>query len=109
MLKRSYRLKTTALENPKTVTGAYFNFKYQKNKVGENRFAFVVSKKIDKRAVVRNFLKRKVRICVEEIFDKIDKGWDFVFYPKTGAIDADKKQVLGDLKKNLKKQGLIKE
>jgi len=109
MLKKPFRLKSPKLENPRTVPGVYFNFKYQKNKVGQNRFAFVVSKKIDKRAVVRNSLKRKVRASVEEIFDKIETGWDFVFYPKTKTIGAEKKHVLEELEKTFLKQGLIKE
>lgn len=73
-----------------------------------NRFAFVVSKKVDSRATVRNELKRKVRSAVEEIFDSISLGNDFIVYPKLNAKQAPREQVLEEIKKFFEKEGLLK-
>lgn len=108
MLKKIYRLSGTYLKNPKNIKTSYFNIKTVKNDLNINRFAFIVSKKIDKRAVVRNRIKRKVRAGIEELFSSIEKGNDFVFYPKKKAIDINQSQLLNELKNTFLKQGLIK-
>lgn len=43
------------------------------------RFAFVVSKNVDKRAVIRNRIRRVVREAVRLALPKITPGWDGVF------------------------------
>ena len=108
MLKKENRLKTVLLRNPNTLTSSLFTVKVMANHEGKNRFAFVVSKRLDKRAVVRNSLKKKFRGAIEQIFDNIEKSFDFVFYPKQTAIKADKGQVLDELKKSFSKNNLIK-
>ena len=46
---------------------------------GPSRFGFVISKKIDKRAVVRNRIKRLLREAVRNKLEKIPGGFDIVF------------------------------
>jgi ribonuclease P protein component len=89
MLKKVYRLTALSLKNPKTLQSDSFVLKTSPNDLSLSRFAFVVSKKVDKRAVARNSLKRKLRGCIEEIFDKIRTGQDFVFYLKQSGADRD--------------------
>ncbi|MEK9207134.1 MAG: ribonuclease P protein component, partial [Patescibacteria group bacterium] len=71
-------------------------------------FAFVVSKKTDARATHRNSLKRKVRSCIEEIFDNIKTGNDFIFYPKKQTEEADRDLVFQEINKFFKKANLLK-
>lgn len=108
MLKRENRLRTLRLNSPKTFSTPIFNLKIGKNSQEAKRFAFVVSKKIDKRAVVRNSLKRKFRSCIEEIFDNIGNGWDFIFYPKQAGIKSTREQILEEIKTIFLKSNLLK-
>ena len=108
MLKKQYRLDSFFLKNSKQFSGALFNFKVSENGLGINRFAFVVSKKVDQRAVARNRLKRVLRSCIEEIFDNIKMGKDFIFYPKKEILTVTRDQVLKEVKNTLEKEKFIK-
>lgn len=101
MLKKINRLPLPKLNNSKNYSTSLFNLKIASNNLGTKRFAFVVSKKVDKRAVVRNSLKRKFSSCVEEIFDRIENGFDVVFYPSSGSVNAPREKILDEIKKIL--------
>lgn len=107
MLKKENRLISVRLSSSKNISTPQFILKIAKNDQNLNRFAFIVSKKIDKRAVVRNSLKRKLRSCIEEVFDNIQKGYDFVFYPKQSAIKAERSEILKEITGVLAKGKLI--
>lgn len=107
MLKKENRLTAVRLSNPKNISTPQFSLKIAKNNQDLNRFALIVSKKLDKRAVVRNSLKRKLRSCIEEIFDNIKKGYDFVFYPKQSAIKVERSEILKEITSALAKEKLI--
>jgi len=49
-----------------------------------NRFAFVVSQKVSKKAVVRNQIRRRLGELIRAKTDKIKKGRDFVFIALPG-------------------------
>ena len=108
MLKKEYRLTSGSLSNPKNFKSPFFNLKIGKNSLEVNRFAFIISKKIDPRATQRNELRRKVRSCIEEIFDSIGKGYDFIFYPSAIAKKANREEILGEINKLFKENNLIK-
>ena len=107
MLKKINRLGPVSLKNPRRISVYYFSLSSARNNLDTSRFAFIVSKKLDNRAVVRNSVKRKVRSCIEEIFDKIETGWDFVIHPKSKAIEADRASILKEIKSVFQKQGFI--
>lgn len=108
MLKRENRLSAVLLKNPRIFSDSLFTLKVSGNNKEVSRFAFVVSKKLDKRATVRNSLKRKIRSCIEQIFDNIETGQDFVFYPKQKAVEANREQILGEINKIFSKNGILK-
>ncbi len=70
----------------------------QENNLPNSRFGFIVSKKIDKRAVVRNHLKRKVRSCVESQFLLGNKNKDVLFVIKQGTKDATRDMLCEEMK-----------
>lgn len=107
MLKKIYRLSSLNLRSPKNISGELFNLKIGKNNLQVSRFGFVISKKIDKRASVRNALKRKLSRSIEEIFDKIETGYDIVFYPKNLALGATGEIISLEINKIFSKEGLI--
>ena len=107
MLKKIYRLSNPRLSNPKTISSSFFTLKTAKNNLKFNRFAFIVTKKMDKRATIRNLTRRKLRSSIEEIFDRIELGNDFVFYPKSKIIQTDREGVLREVKKVFSNQKLL--
>ena len=65
MLKKKYRLlKETKFNKGDLYTSPFFVLRLAKNEKSFNRFGFVVSKKIDKRATARNRIKRQIRVCI---------------------------------------------
>ena len=108
MLKKDYRLSSLPRGGAKSFSCSYFSVKVAKNNLDISRFAFVVSKKIDKRATSRNYVKIKIRSIIEEVFDKIKGGFDFVFYPKQTAIKATREQVQEELEDLFEKNQLLK-
>ncbi len=58
------------------------------NGTNENRFGFVVGKKVGK-AVERNRAKRLLREAVRRRVDRIVKGWDIILIARGGAANAE--------------------
>lgn len=102
MLKKIFRLPKTKLNKAQTFTLQNVVLKVSENGIGAKRFGFVVSKKIDKRAVVRNKTKRILRTFVQERLDKIKSGYDFLFIAKSSVENNSKLEEL------LKKEGYLK-
>src|SRR3990167_10762135 len=75
-----------------------FNLRYEKNE-GVLKVAVVVSKKVDKRATVRNKIKRQI---LENVRHKInqDVPFNLVFYAKTASADNLEKEI-DEAKNNL--------
>jgi ribonuclease P protein component len=104
MLKKKYRLlKETKFAKKDLYTSPFFVLKVAKNEKSFSRFGFIVSKKIDKRATVRNGVKRKIRVCIETNFDKIKPGYDMLFILKKQLLSKTTKDIgqltLGELEK----------
>lgn len=92
MLKKHSRLKNTLL-NSSFFSTPYFNLKFQINRGNVSRFGFIVSKRIDKRAVVRNRIKRVLRSCIERNTGSIKKGYDFSFIIKNEAVGMNREEL----------------
>lgn len=61
----------------------FFGLKIKKNQLHLNRFGFIVSIKVSKKAVLRNRLKRQVRSVIREENKTLKQGFDcvFIFFP----------------------------
>ncbi len=88
MFARKYRLPAKIrLDNSKNVHSPFFIVKISKNTLVHNRYGFIISKKIDKRATVRNRVKRRIRACIEELHPKMVTGYDLLFIIKKEAVE----------------------
>ena len=67
----------------------HFTLLYRKNGLEENRYAFVVSKKVSKKAVVRNKIRRRLKNYMILQKDLINPGYDMVFLTKPGISEVD--------------------
>lgn len=74
-----------------------FVLKKIENKLNCNRFGFIISKKIAKKAVIRNKLKRRLREILRKEINQLKTGYDLVIIPKKGKeIEKIKYQQLKD-------------
>ncbi len=109
MLKKQNRLaRIVRTKKDKLFTSPFFNLRVLDNQENRVRFAFIVSKKIDKRAVVRNKTKRILRSLVEEIIASIKEGKDFVLVAKKRLEPEQKTVVFNSLQELFKKADVLK-
>lgn len=93
MIPRLNRLPSARLTSSQAVGTPLFTLRFVKNNLSHPRFAFVVSKRIDKRAVIRNRLKRVLReIAYEELLGK-EQGVDILFIVKKNFTDVPRSEL----------------
>jgi ribonuclease P protein component len=99
---RRVRNKGTRVNTP------LFGLSYlRKRTPSASRFGFVVSTKIDKRAVKRNRVKRLFREGVRSVMDEVKDGYDVVFWVRRTALEADTKELWSTIRDALKRGGMI--
>lgn len=84
-----------------------FILKVKKNGLTVNRFGIVVSKKIDKRAVERNKIKRMFRKTLMDLNKEMASGHDILFIVGPGIINKTAEQVSFAIKEVLEKKAFI--
>lgn len=98
--------------NPKQIPNS--NIKNSKNLQPTNynlitRFGFVISNKIDKRAIRRNALKRRIRAVIEEKLTQISDGLDVVIQVKKPFdYPYDYKIIKDEVLSGLMRLGIVK-
>lgn len=70
---------------------------------GPSRFGFVISTKIDKRATVRNRIKRLLREAVRKQLEKTPNGFDLVFVVRPRIVGKSYEEVGAEVDKVLSK------
>lgn len=107
MLKRENRLsKITRRVGENKYFSPFFQVRISENKESKARFGFIVSKKIDKRAVVRNQTKRVLRSAAEAFINHLG-GKDIIVTAKKPLTFKEKGEVereLGNILNKWKKQ-----
>ena len=99
MLSREYRLPATIkLTRAHFAKTEVFSVKYAQNGLAVSRFAFVVRKSVDKRAVARNRIKRVFRSCIEEQRAQIVPGYDMLFFLEKGIMDKQQADLCQELR-----------
>lgn len=103
MLPSQKRLPAAEFKNrfQKSVASPYFLFRCKPNNAGCNRLGVIISTKVDKRAVRRNYLKRRFRAYFGLLSNK---NTDFlvIVSPKAGGntdFQEIKKELDGLIKK----------
>lgn len=80
MLPKSYRLPhSIRLVRSKTFNHPLFLLKYTTSTNETPRFGVVISKKIDKRAVKRNRMRRLLHTFIQDNLSLFPPGYDYLF------------------------------
>lgn len=109
MFKRENRLVGgVRFNNSYSFSVPQFVLKERKNGLLLNRFGIVVSKKIDKRAVVRNKIKRIFRNVLVDLNNNMVPGHDMLFIAKIGILSKTKEENYSIIKNAIEKAGIIK-
>lgn len=109
MLKRENRLvKGRKLQKTETLNTPFAIIKISNGTEKNSKFGFIVSKKVDARAVVRNKTKRKIRTAVEELLLEIKPEKEFLFILKRGAVGIKVDEFYKTLKSLFSKENLLK-
>lgn len=107
MLKRKYRLGEIDLKKAQKLNFPSLTLYVLRNDLVYNRYGFTVSKKVDKRATVRNKIKRRLRFCVEQMLGDIKGGYDMLFLVRSPLILL-QTTICEQLKETLKKKGFLR-
>lgn len=71
------------------------------------RFGFVASSKLDKRSSVRNRLKRVLREIIRRKLPRFKKGFDAVFYLRSGMFKKSHEELTVEVDRLLSKTPLV--
>jgi len=85
----------------------FFNARIKQNGLLHNRYAILVSKKIDKRATVRNRIRRLIYAVLFEFLGKTKQGFDFLFSANKEAVGKTKKDFYLAIESMLEKEDLL--
>lgn len=85
-----------------------FVLKEKKNGLLLNRFGIVVSKKVDKRATVRNKIKRIFRQALINLDKNMEAGHDILIIVRSAVLSKTKDEISLLVKKAFEKTGLAK-
>lgn len=109
MLKKENRLARVEKKvGSSFFSSPFFNIRVSKNNEGKVRFGIVVSKKVSKKAVLRNKTKRAVRDIVSQNLDKLSNNKDIIIVSKTILNKQLKKEAEQELKELFLKAKIIK-
>jgi len=111
MLPRINRIKNkkdfeAIFKNSKSFKNSFFIFKIAKSNLGFNRFGFVVSQKVSKKAVVRNKVRRRLVEAVKSESKDANGGKDVVIIALPRIAEADFWEIKEAVKSMLTKTGL---
>jgi len=93
-LNRALRLRKSSefqrvRQQGRSITSRLLILAWASNDVAQLRIGFVVSKRISKRAVDRNYLKRLLGEAVRPLLPELTPGWDIVISARQGTLTAD--------------------
>ncbi len=90
-------------KSSKSVSVSFLSARFLANESPNSRIAFVVSKKISKKAVIRNKIKRHLREISRDIIKGFQKGFDIIIFTKPEIAKSGFGQIKNVLETLLKK------
>lgn len=84
-----------------------FILRYKKKDLQDSKYGVVVSKKVDKRAVVRNSIKRRFLNVLKDVFLEKESLYDLVFFLKKVSLSKNKEDLDQEIKTALSKLKIL--
>ncbi len=81
------------LKEGKSLHSEIFTVKFLENNLNQSRFGFIVSKKISKKAVTRNTVKRRLREQIRLRLLKFEKGLDVIIIAKKDIVKKKSEEI----------------
>ncbi len=81
------------LKEGKLLHSEILTVKFLENNLNRTRFGFIVSKKVSKKAVARNTVKRRLREQIRLKLTKFKKGFDIVIIAKKNIVRKESKDI----------------
>jgi ribonuclease P protein component len=72
-----------------------------------SRIGISISKKVSKKAVVRNRIKRQIRAILRQLLPRLKSGWNIVISVRSQAVECDYQQFLQELEQLLAKAEVL--
>jgi ribonuclease P protein component len=91
----------------KSLKNSFLIFKITKNNLGLNRFGFVVSSKVSKKATTRNKIKRRLAELMAAELKSIKIGTDMVLIALPGIEKKEFSEIKENINNTLVKLGLL--
>lgn len=112
MLPKENRLKKKKdferlFKKGKSFREDFLVLRVNRNNLNKNRFGFIVSKKISKKAVVRNKIKRQLREIVRKEINNYQKGFDVAVITLPGIELKNFKEINQVLENILKRTKIL--
>jgi ribonuclease P protein component len=111
-LKRALRLRKSkdfqrVRQQGRSMVSRLLILTFAKNELAMLRIGFVVSKRVSKQAVKRNYVKRLLSEAIRPVLIGMPTGWDIVISAKTSVIDAKLPNLVDDLRILLRRARLL--
>ncbi len=111
-LNRALRLRKSSdfqrvRQQGRTVASRLLMLAWTPNNQAQVRVGFVVSKRISKHAVERNYIKRLLSEAIRVYLDDLPKGWDIVFHARQQAQSADLQTLKQEMSTLLRRARLL--
>jgi ribonuclease P protein component len=103
MLSREKRLLSTRDFKRVYHRGSFFgtslfSLNFLPNRTQNSRLGFVISKKVEPKAVKRNLIKRRFRAAAARLYDSLPSGYDVVVNIKPKAKEVEFKAIEQEIK-----------
>lgn len=112
-LKRALRLRKSkdfqhVRQQGRNIASRLLILTFAPNDLATLRIGFVVSKRVSKHAVKRNYVKRLLSEAIRPVLADIPAGWDLVISAKTSIIGVKFLDLVEDLHTLLRRARLLK-
>jgi ribonuclease P protein component len=111
-LRRALRLRKNSefqrvRQQGRTIASRLLILAWMPNDAGQLHIGFVVSKRISKHAVERNYMKRLLGEAIRPVLPELPTGWDIVISARTSTDSADLQALRQDIVTLLRRAHLL--